>query len=162
IAHLIADHGVEPGACLAITFTNRAAEEMRERLAALLPGAGAAVPVMTFHALALSMLREHRQRCGLHRGFRIATGEARDRLAAGERATRRLLARIAAAKRARATVAPDSDLGRAMSAYAAALDAGALIDFDDVLLLACDLLADGDVRAAYQARYRQVSIDEYQ
>ncbi|AUX22689.1 uncharacterized protein SOCEGT47_031950 [Sorangium cellulosum] len=56
IAHLVLDRGVPPEQCLAITFTRRAADEMRERLGALLGEAGGRVPAMTFHALGLSLL----------------------------------------------------------------------------------------------------------
>ena len=59
IANLVAAHGVPAAACLAITFTRRAATEMRERLARLLPGSEQAA-IHTFHSLGLSMLREHR------------------------------------------------------------------------------------------------------
>jgi DNA helicase II / ATP-dependent DNA helicase PcrA len=168
IAHLMAERCVAPESCLAITFSNRAAEEMRERLAALLPVAGARVAVMTFHALALSILREHGQGCGLHRGFRVATDHQRAALLAGamdcsERKARRLLAKISTAKRTRAAVEPDSELDQAMRAYGAVLDIESLIDFDDLLLLASDLLAgDAELRESYRARYQWISIDEYQ
>ncbi len=65
IAHLIADHGIAPEHCLAITFTRRAAAEMRERLARLLPERAGAVPIHTFHSLGLALLREHTSAAGL-------------------------------------------------------------------------------------------------
>jgi DNA helicase-2/ATP-dependent DNA helicase PcrA len=79
IAHLVAERGVDPANCLAVTFTRRAAGEMRERLAQLVPAAAGAVAVHTFHSLGLSILRENPGAAGLHRGFRVA-GEA-ERLA---------------------------------------------------------------------------------
>ena len=79
IAHLIADHGIAPKHCLAITFTRRAAAEMRERLARLLPERAEAVPIHTFHSLGLALLREHTSAAGLRHGFRIA--DEADRLA---------------------------------------------------------------------------------
>src|SRR5262249_30275933 len=75
IAHLIAERGVPASAWRAITFTRRAAAEMKERLAHLLPGEAGQIGVHTFHSLGLAILREHPDAAGLHRGFRIA-GEA--------------------------------------------------------------------------------------
>lgn len=168
IAHLIADHGAAPETCLAVTFTNRAAAEMRERLAALLPGAGERIPIMTFHALALRMLREHRQAAGLHRGFRIATDAERaellaDALGCTPARARKWLSKISAAKRGGTDHGAAGELGQALAAYRDALDQRALIDFDDVLLLANRLLADEPAaRAHYRACFRWISIDEYQ
>ncbi len=167
IAHLIADHGAAPESCLAITFTNRAAGEMRERLVALVPDGGERVPVMTFHALALSILRDHRVACGLPRGFRIATDDERRHLLAAElgiseRASRRLLAAISAAKRAETPVA-DGDPSAAMTVYRRQLELHSLVDFDDLLLLSVALLEESaEIRAAYRRRFAWISIDEYQ
>jgi DNA helicase-2/ATP-dependent DNA helicase PcrA len=184
IAHLVADRGVAPESCLAITFTNRAAEEMRERLDALLPELGSRVLVQTFHALALRMLREHRQRAGLHRGFRVAAEAERIELLAAAldctpRKARSVLARIARLERASqaAGTAPaspesaqerslessgDAELARAREVYRAALESASLLDFDELLARAVALLGEDDIRCAYAARFVHVSIDEYQ
>jgi DNA helicase-2/ATP-dependent DNA helicase PcrA len=163
IAHLVSDRGVPPGACLAITFTNRAAEEMRERLDALLPDLGGRVSVQTFHGFALRILRENRERAGLHRGFRVATDAERiallaDALSCTERKARGVLARIA-----RAGADPiDPELAQARDAYRAALEHASLLDFDELLVRAVGLLGDADLRRAYRERFLHVSIDEYQ
>ena len=184
IAHLVEDIGVEPAACLAITFTNRAAGELRERLDALLPGAGAGVAVHTFHSLALRILRENRVRAGLHRGFRVAAesecvallaealgclpAKARSVLARLRRAS--VAASVAAGAGQGAAEQPpeasaeslDDELARAHRVYRQALEEAARLDFDELLGRAEALLREDDIGLAYRARFRHLSIDEYQ
>ncbi|MFI4988543.1 MAG: UvrD-helicase domain-containing protein, partial [Alphaproteobacteria bacterium] len=83
IAHLIAECQVPAAACLAITFTRRAAAELRERLVLLIPGDADKIAIHTFHSLGLAILREHGSAAGLHRGFRVA-GEVERAAALGE------------------------------------------------------------------------------
>ena len=80
LVHLITDHAVPPAACLVLTFTRRAADELRERLRSLLPDAWRQVTVETFHALALSILQANWNAAGLQRGFRLASDAERLRL----------------------------------------------------------------------------------
>ena len=153
IAHLIADHGIAPEACLAITFTRRAVGEMRERLASLLPdGRGPRVPVMTFHALGLAILREQEDRLGLGAPLRVA-GEsealavARESLGVSALEASRLL----------------TDRAARPEAYERALHARGLVDFDDLIALPVGLLAtQADLAAHYRARWPHLSVDEYQ
>ena len=193
LGHLIAECGVPAERCLAITFTRRAADEMRERLRFLLAAAqpeqrdaatGAGATVSTFHALGLSIVREHASRFGLTPGFRIA--DADDMLdAVGEAAglpddetaqARRLLAQLQEFRRTvpadgttrpRATAAapgadPD-DLTDLVKDYTAALRARDLVDLDELVRLPVALLSsDETLRDAYRRRFTHVFVDEYQ
>ncbi|MGO4125387.1 UvrD-helicase domain-containing protein [Inquilinus sp. YAF38] len=165
IAHLVAG-GAAPESCLAITFTRRAAAEMRERLEALLPGAAARMPIHTFHSLGLAFLREHGEAAGLHREFRVA-GEAeraallQEVLKVSRTKAERLLRAISRAKR---TGAPaDLDLAEALARYDEALALRNRIDFDDLVGKAIAALeGDPGLVALTRDRFRHVSVDEFQ
>ena len=167
LAHLIRARGVAPERCLALTFTRRAADEMRERLQALLPHAVGTIPLFTFHAFGMTVLQEHWNAAGLHRGFRVASDAERqdvlrDRLGVSTSGARRLLSAVSVAKR---TGQPPSDVKQAAACdtYAHAMEARNLVDFDDLILRAVQVLeSDDGVREVYRARYPWVSIDEYQ
>ena len=164
IAHLVAERGAAAENCLAITFTRRAAAEMQERLAHMLPGN--AVAVHTFHSLGLAILREHGSAACLDNGFRVA-GEA-DRIALlaetldlTAHKAERLLRAISKEKRTQSWAGPDT--AEAMAAYARALAARNWIDFDDLIALSVRALtADPGVAAHYRDRFRWISVDEFQ
>ena len=164
LAHLVAC-GADPRSCLALTFTRRAAEEMRERLAVLTPDASRMV-VTTFHGLGLRILRERHADIGLHRGFRVADDVARLHVACGRFGLSknegvRVLAEIDAARR---RFDPVGKQDEQVVAYREALLERDLVDFDDLLLRPLELLDEDDNLAAavYRERFRHVSIDEYQ
>ncbi len=160
IAHQVTELGVPAGRFLAITFTRRAAQEMRDRLAALCPRQDDQVAVTTFHGLGLQILREHHAAAGLPPGFGVADEATRLRVATevagSEREGRKLVTGLARVAR------PDGDPGGAL-ALRSRLAARGLVDFDGLVQIPAALLGDRpDIVAGLQARWPRVSVDEYQ
>jgi DNA helicase-2/ATP-dependent DNA helicase PcrA len=183
IAYLVRERGVPSHAILAVTFTNKAAAEMRERVARMLPGAALQAWVSTFHSFCVRLLRREAAAAGLPPGFVIYDEDDQLQVVRGALKSldlseklhppRRALSRISAAKNARAARprgpdAADQDaeesLGSRISqAYQEALQAAGALDFDDLLLRAVQLLEqNSDVRDAYRNRFRYLLVDEYQ
>lgn len=170
LAHLIADQGVPPQQCLALTFSRRAAGEMIERLERLLPEQAQRVPVMTFHSLGLSILREHGTRLALPPSVRVASEADRcelvqQALSLSEQAARQLLGRLCRLKRQVVVgqSAEKTEDAQALAVYQRELQARAWVDFDDLIVLPLRLLQSyHDLIKHYRSRYRWVSVDEYQ
>ena len=180
VAHLI-EQSIRPHNILAITFTNKAAEEMRNRLQSMQVPRGSTL--CTFHSLAARLLREFADRAGLKPTYTIY--DTADQKAAIREAIKsceldsqqftpvKMLARISLLKNDLITpqsYAADEDkdyLGqfaaRIYSAYQKQLAANDAVDFDDLLMKLSFLLRDHpDVRDLLNRRYRYVLVDEYQ
>ena len=167
IAHLVTNHAVPPARCLAITFTRRAAGEMRDRLQTLLPDAWEHVALHTFHSLGLSILNEHHNAAGLQRGFRIASDAERvqllrDALDFSEKKARGQLSAISHAKRT--GMSPEDEApNEVLDTYRREMEARNLCDFDDLIIRAADALESTPaLHAQYRQRCQWVSVDEYQ
>ena len=187
IAHLV-EQGVPGNAILAVTFTNKAAAQMKERVRDLLIRKGLAFDdpwIGTFHSFSARLLRREAPRLGLPRDFKIY--DADDQTAAvklalehlkikdpGEK-IRGLLERISFAKNHSLTPAQvASDAARRNDAlgitaakvyeeYEKILRKGGALDFDDLLLRAVQVLREfPEARAAWQNRFRYIHVDEYQ
>ncbi|MFM8900297.1 MAG: ATP-dependent helicase [Burkholderiales bacterium] len=182
ITHKIArllQAGYAPGQIAAITFTNKAAQEMRERSKALVgPRAAKNLVVSTFHSLGVRILRAEGERLGLKEQFSIldsddVLGVLKDAGATSDNAlARRWQWTISLWKnqglnseQAEGVAANDDErvAARVMKRYEERLAAYQAVDFDDLISLPQKLLArDEEARAKWQATLRYVLVDEYQ
>jgi len=183
IAYLVGDGHAEPHEMLAVTFTNKAAEEMRARVEALLGSECSGMWMSTFHSLCARLLRREAPAIGLSRDFVIY--DSSDQLTVVKRALKDLhiddtfvqprvaLARISHAKNrmegpdAIAANAgwnrKDEQIAKVYAFYLKALQDSGALDFDDLLLKTVDLFEQSErVRAKYAEQFRFVMVDEYQ
>ncbi|WP_100449042.1 UvrD-helicase domain-containing protein [Glycomyces xiaoerkulensis] len=163
IAHAVSTGAADPDRCLAITFTRRAAEEMAERLDALMSDRTGRPTVATFHSLGVRLLREQHRPAGLAADFGIAAADRAAGIAEEAAGDRKLAAKVLAHRSRPAGEAPEPDLAAALERYAARLRELDLVDFADLVALPPRLLeADPDLAAHYRDRYRWIAVDEYQ
>ena len=181
IAHLVCDHGVEPGQICAVTFTNKAAREMRDRTERLIVSK-AKLWLTTFHSFCACILRRHCDSIGRRNDFTIydeIDQRSLIRRVAGDLGLNeevyppsRMLAEIEQAKNdgrgpndvlAAAGDPTSRTLAEAYVCYQRLLVANNAVDFSDLLLLAAELLrCDAGVAPRNQEQFRYLMVDEYQ
>ena len=183
IAHILATGDARPWEIMAITFTNKAADEMRRRVVDLVGEDAKQMWVSTFHSACLRMLRAHANVLGYERGFTIYdAGDAESAVArimneldldTKRLSPRSVAAAISGAKNemrspeAYADHAGDNPQHRRVAQiyelYAKRLRLANAMDFDDLLLNAVAMLRhDADVLESYQRRFRYLLVDEFQ
>ncbi|RLT37026.1 MAG: AAA family ATPase, partial [Chloroflexi bacterium] len=182
IAYLVQERGVPPWRILAVTFTNKAAREMRDRIEALLGDRASSLTMGTFHAICARLLRREGEAIGLTRDFVIydtddqmslvRTIEAELDIDQKRFTPRSILSAISSAKNERrgaAAYAGGADnyfeeiVGRVYERYEAALRRSGAVDFDDLLGRTLELFeTHPEIQQQYAERYLFTLVDEFQ
>jgi len=180
VAYLVKEYGVPPWQIMAVTFTNKAAREMKERLYRLLGEQFRQLTIGTFHAICARLLRREADAAGISPQYVIY--DSGDQLSLARQVIRELtlddkifrpkamLRRVSQAKNEliapaemQAATYRDEVARRIYERYQAKLDENGALDFDDLLMKAVQLFGQhADVRARYQRRYPFILVDEWQ
>src|SRR5688572_9846185 len=181
IAFLVSERIAYPDQIMAVTFTNKAAQQMRERVERLLDMDCRAMWISTFHALCARLLRREAQNIGLSRDFVIYDSSDQQSVVKqlvkqygfddNAYQPRAVLSRISHAKNrmegpetfSKSWNPRDKDVGRIYEGYQKALKDASALDFDDLLLKTVELFDQSpSVRDRYSRKFRFVMVDEYQ
>jgi ATP-dependent DNA helicase Rep len=182
IAHLVGECGLAPRHIAAVTFTNKAAREMKARVASALKGReGRGLTISTFHTLGLDILRRDHARAELRRGFSLFDPQDAEAIIKEHLRGRRqddaltpaaVQSRISAWKNSLVEPAEalshaeddfEADLARLYADYQRSLHAYNAVDFDDLIRLPARLFAtQPDLLETWQSRLRYLLVDEYQ
>ena len=182
IAHLLAERSVHPGQILAITFTNKAAGEMKERVGQLVGPRANAMWVMTFHSACVRILRRESKKLGFTSSFSIYDAADSKRLMAlvcrdldldpKRFPPKSFSAKVSNLKNelideedfaAQAADGFEKTVAQAYALYQSRLREANALDFDDLIMTTVNLLrAFPDVAEHYRRRFRHVLVDEYQ
>lgn len=182
IAHLVGVRGAHPGSIMAITFTNKAASEMRERVADLVGGRAKLMWVSTFHSACVRILRADIDRFDLPKSFSVYDATDAKRLMnlviadlqldSKKFPVRAVLNQVSAWKNelvdyetaaAQAQGQRDAVMAQAYANYQSRLQQAGALDFDDLIMTTVHLFeAFPEVKEKYRRRFRHVLVDEYQ